>query len=214
MSSALRYTGDRSPTAISLSASRSPACHHVQCLADFGRTGELAAAADPGSGDGGLSSHGAPTSSMLGLPGQDRTGPDGRAPVRGALTGGKAPGARRRSGHRERVAREHRPGRQLGSVFSRVRVGAAAAPATVSGAVCAGSNPAGGAGRDIVFEYILVGPCPDGQLGRDSMNRPSTRHFMTHCHSTRPPNRLHANLFARDLRERIPSHEGVAGRPS
>src|SRR5260221_13372519 len=30
--------------------------------------------------------------SRLDLAGRDRTGPDGRAPVRGALTGGKAPG--------------------------------------------------------------------------------------------------------------------------
>src|SRR5260221_8185182 len=87
--------------------------------------------------------------------------------------------------------------------------------ATASGAVCAGSNPAGGAAQSLFFEYILVGPCPHGQLRRDSMNRPSTRHFMTRCHGTRPPNRLHANLFARDLRERIPSQRGeLPGGPA
>src|SRR5216683_134817 len=97
---------------------------------------------------------------------------------------------------RERVAIEPPPGRISGGVFAQVRTRVAIKPHMVSGAVCAGSNPAGGAGRDIFFEYILVGPCPDGQLGRDSMNRPSTRHFMTRCHGTRPSNRLHANLFA------------------
>src|SRR5258705_7352015 len=49
---------------------------------------------------------------------------------------------------------------------------------------------------------------PAGSLHEDSMNTPSTRHFMTRCHDTRPPDRLHANLLARDLRERIPSQRG------
>ena len=31
---------------------------------------------------------------------------------------------------------------------------------------------------------------------------------MARCQDTRPPNRLHANLFARDLRERIHSQKG------
>ena len=54
----------------------------------------------------------------------------------------RAPG---RSGHRERVAIEGRPATQLGSMFSQVTVGAAATRTTVSRAVSAGSNPAGGA---------------------------------------------------------------------
>src|SRR5260221_12340151 len=68
----------------------------------------------------------------LDLAGPDRTGPDGRAPVRGALTGGKAPGLGGARGTARGLRREHRPGRQLGSVFPRVRAGAAAEPATVS----------------------------------------------------------------------------------
>jgi hypothetical protein len=83
----------------------------------------------------------------------------------------------------------------------------------VSGAVCASSNPAGGAVQKHIFEFILVLSCQVGQLGRDRVNRPSTRHFMARCPSTRPKN----GLAARDLRERIlfqsaPSSSYPAGR--
>jgi len=76
-----------------------------------------------------------------------------------------------------------------------------------SGAVCAGSNSAAGAGQEI-FRIYTRHLFPVGQLGRDSVNRPSTRRFMTRCHRTRPSNRLPASLLARGLRERFPNSEG------
>ncbi len=145
---------------------------------------------------------------QLGLPGQDRAGPDQPGSRAWRADQRQSPGAVRRSGHRERVAREHRPARPLGGVFPPVRVGAAAARGMVSGAVCAGSNPAGGAVQSLFFESILVNLFSVGQLRPDSVNRPSTRRFMTRCHSTRPSNRLPASLLARDLRERFPSQKG------
>src|SRR5216683_3574837 len=81
---------------------------------------------------------------QLDLAGHDRTRPDRPGSRVWRADQRQIPGALRRSGRGERVAREHRPRRPLGGVFSRVRVGAAATRATVSGAVAAARTTGSG----------------------------------------------------------------------
>src|SRR5260221_13934297 len=70
----------------------------------------------------------------LDLAGPDRTGPDGRAPVRGALTGGKAPGLRGAPGGAGGVRGENAPGGRPGGGFPRGEGGGRGGAAPGSGA--------------------------------------------------------------------------------
>ncbi len=144
-----------------------------------------------------------------GLAGQDRAGPDGPAPVRGALTGGKAPGLCGAAGTarelRENTGPEGSPGACFpGSEWVRRR------SRPRSPEPCAQVRILLGAQVKAYFSnlYSSTTSSPVRQLRPDSVNRPSTRRFMTRCHSTPPSNRLPASLLARDLRERFPLSEG------
>src|SRR5215475_14456927 len=91
--------------------------------------------------------------------------------------------------------------------------GAVAEEPMVSGAVCAGWNPAGGVGDDIFFEFILTKLLPVGELGQDNVSRPSTRRFVA-----RPTERLQSQVSpgcSRETCERADTlRRAVVGLPS